>query len=148
MITDRSRAMLSAFALLIATHSRPARAQDFPTRPITIVLPYPPGASTEQVARLVQPIMQERLKQPVVIENKPGGNGSIGTLAGRARRAGRLHDPAHHECADDDRAERPERAVRSDQGFRAADDRHPRHSRHCRQSQWCRQRTSPSSSPM
>lgn len=56
-----------------------AQAQDFPTRPITIVLPYPPGASTEQVARMVQPIMQERLKQPVVIENRPGGNGAIGT---------------------------------------------------------------------
>jgi len=55
-----------------------AQAQDFPTRPITIVIPYPPGASTEQVARLVQPVMQERLKQPVVIENRPGGNGSIG----------------------------------------------------------------------
>jgi tripartite-type tricarboxylate transporter receptor subunit TctC len=57
----------------------PSQAQDFPTRPITIVLPYPPGASTEQVARMVQPIMQERLKQPVVIENRPGGNGAIGT---------------------------------------------------------------------
>jgi tripartite-type tricarboxylate transporter receptor subunit TctC len=59
----------------------PAQAQEFPTRPITIILPYPPGASTEQVARMVQPVMQERLKQPIVIENKPGGNGSIGTLA-------------------------------------------------------------------
>jgi tripartite-type tricarboxylate transporter receptor subunit TctC len=57
----------------------PAQAQEFPTRPITIILPYPPGASTEQVARMVQPIMQERLKQPVVIENRPGGNGAIGT---------------------------------------------------------------------
>lgn len=57
----------------------PAQAQEFPTRPITIVLPYPPGASTEQVARMVQPIMQERFKQPVVIENRPGGNGAIGT---------------------------------------------------------------------
>jgi tripartite-type tricarboxylate transporter receptor subunit TctC len=57
----------------------PAQAQDFPSRPITIILPYPPGASTEQVARMVQPIMQERLKQPVVIENRPGGNGAIGT---------------------------------------------------------------------
>lgn len=54
-------------------------AQEFPSRPVTIVLPYPPGASTEQVARMVQPIMQERLKQPVVIENRPGGNGAIGT---------------------------------------------------------------------
>ena len=57
----------------------PAQAQDFPSRPITMVLPYPPGASTEQVARMIQPILQERLKQPVVVENRPGGNGTIGT---------------------------------------------------------------------
>ncbi len=74
-----SRAALAALGLIAATFA--ASAQDFPNRPITIVLPYPPGASTEQVARMVQPILQERLKQPVVIENKPGGNGSIGTLA-------------------------------------------------------------------
>jgi tripartite-type tricarboxylate transporter receptor subunit TctC len=79
MISAASRAVLSALALFAATFG--AGAQDFPTRPITIVLPYPPGASTEQVARMVQPVMQERLKQPVIIENKPGGNGSIGTLA-------------------------------------------------------------------
>ncbi len=72
-----SRAMLCAFALVAATVA--ASAQDFPTRPITIILPYPPGASTEQVARMVQPVMQERLKQPVIIENKPGGNGTIGS---------------------------------------------------------------------
>lgn len=74
MMSIASRAMLSALALLTATFV--AAAQDFPTRPITIVLAYPPGASPEQVARMVQPVMQERLKQSVVIENKPGGNGS------------------------------------------------------------------------
>lgn len=79
MIFAASRAVVSALVLFAAGLA--ASAQDFPTRPITIVLPYPPGASTEQVARMVQPIMQERLKQPIVIENKPGGNGSIGTLA-------------------------------------------------------------------
>ena len=78
MISAASRAMLAALALAAATDT--AWAQDFPNRPLTIVLPYPPGASTEQVARMVQPILQERLKQPVVIENKPGGNGSIGTM--------------------------------------------------------------------
>jgi tripartite-type tricarboxylate transporter receptor subunit TctC len=74
-----SRAWLSLAFVIGIAFAAPARAQDFPSRPITIVLPYPPGASTEQVARLVQPMMQERLKQPVVIENRPGGNGAIGT---------------------------------------------------------------------
>jgi len=58
-----------------------APAQDFPSKPITIVIPYPAGASTEQVGRLVQPILQERLKHPVIVENRPGGNGSIGSMA-------------------------------------------------------------------
>jgi tripartite-type tricarboxylate transporter receptor subunit TctC len=70
--------LASVICILFAA-ALPAQAQDFPSRPITIILPYPPGASTEQVARMVQPIMQERLKQPVVIENRPGGNGAIGT---------------------------------------------------------------------
>lgn len=82
MIVAASRAMLAALALSAAACA--ASAQEFPTRAITIVLPYPPGASTEQVARMIQPVMQERLKQPVVIENKPGGNGSIGTVAVKA----------------------------------------------------------------
>jgi tripartite-type tricarboxylate transporter receptor subunit TctC len=79
MLSSALRAMLCALAVFAAGST--AAAQDFPNRPITIVLPYPPGASTEQVARMVQPILQERLKQPIVIENKPGGNGVIGTLA-------------------------------------------------------------------
>lgn len=79
MVSFKRAAMLACFVLLGTIGL--ASAQEFPNRPITIVIPYPPGASTEQVARLVQPIMQERLKQPVIVENRPGGNGSIGSLA-------------------------------------------------------------------
>ncbi len=78
MVSFKRAALLACIALLGTVGLAPA--QDFPTRPVTIVIPYPPGASTEQVARLVQPIMQERLKHPVIIENRPGGNGSIGSL--------------------------------------------------------------------
>ena len=68
------------FALLaLLALSGTAIAEEFPSRPITMIVPYPPGASTDQVARLVQPILHERLKQPVIIESRPGGNGSIGT---------------------------------------------------------------------
>ena len=79
MVFFKRAVVAACLALLGATGL--AHAQDFPSRPITIVIPYPPGASTEQVARLVQPILQERLKQPVIVENRPGGNGSIGTMA-------------------------------------------------------------------
>ncbi|HMK81064.1 MAG TPA: tripartite tricarboxylate transporter substrate binding protein [Xanthobacteraceae bacterium] len=72
-------ALLAALAASAALLMGTACAEDFPTRPITIIVPYPPGASTDQVARLVQPILQERLKQPVIVESRPGGNGGIGT---------------------------------------------------------------------
>jgi tripartite-type tricarboxylate transporter receptor subunit TctC len=72
-----ARAWLSFCLLLLSLCI--AHADEFPSRPITIVVPYPPGASTDQVARLVQPILQERLKQSIVVESRPGGNGSIGT---------------------------------------------------------------------
>src|SRR5689334_12456790 len=71
-------ALLAMLAALCGL-SGGVQAQTFPSRPITIIVPYPPGASTDQVARLVQPILAERLKQPVVIESRPGGNGGIGT---------------------------------------------------------------------
>ena len=79
MVSFKRAALAACLAMLVATGAAPA--QDFPNRPITIVVPYPPGASTEQVARLVQPILQERLKQQVIVENRPGGNGSVGTMA-------------------------------------------------------------------
>lgn len=49
-----------------------------PDRPVTVVVPYPPGASTDQVARLVQSKMMGSVGQSVVIDYKPGGSGTIG----------------------------------------------------------------------
>lgn len=54
-----------------------ARAQDFPSRPIRMIIPYPPGGASDVIARLLGPPMGEALGQPVVIENRPGGNGRI-----------------------------------------------------------------------
>ena len=53
-------------------------AQTYPTRPVAIVVPYPPGAATDLIARLVQPKLQAAFNQPVIIENRPGANGSVG----------------------------------------------------------------------
>jgi tripartite-type tricarboxylate transporter receptor subunit TctC len=58
---------------------RPAQAQAWPTRPIRLVIPWPPGQATDQVGRLMAQRLSERLGQPIVPENRPGAGGSIGT---------------------------------------------------------------------
>jgi tripartite-type tricarboxylate transporter receptor subunit TctC len=55
-----------------------ARAQEFPVRPLRIVIPYTAGGSTDWLARAVSVPLQQRLKQPVVVENKAGGGGVLG----------------------------------------------------------------------
>lgn len=58
-----------------------AFADDYPTRPITVVVPYPPGASTDFVARVLREPMSKALGQPIVIENRPGAGGSTAAAA-------------------------------------------------------------------
>lgn len=58
-----------------------AHAQKWPAGNIKIVVVYPPGGSTDMIARLIQPHMQQRLGTTVIIENRAGGGGSIGTAA-------------------------------------------------------------------
>ena len=50
---------------------------------LTLVVPFPPGGSTDALARLLQPGLQQRLGANVIIENKPGGAGSIGASQDR-----------------------------------------------------------------
>jgi len=64
---------------LLCLVSANAFAQAFPAKPIHIIVPYPPGGGTDVVARTVAPKMQEALGQPVVVENRAGAGGNIGT---------------------------------------------------------------------
>lgn len=73
------RTLLVAGIAAIAAAAGPALAQKFPDRPITIVVPYGPGGTNDIVAREVAQKMQEQFGQPVVVENKPGANGALGT---------------------------------------------------------------------
>lgn len=70
------RAALGAGAAL-ALPAAPRAQGAFPTRPITVIVPNPPGGGTDFAARLFQEGMQAALGQPVVIENRPGANGNI-----------------------------------------------------------------------
>lgn len=65
-------------ALMGATLATPALAQDWPTRPVRVVIPYPPGGPTDLIGRVVAQRAQRELGQPLVIENKPGASGTIG----------------------------------------------------------------------
>lgn len=73
----RRRTVLGALAAPMLV--RGAGAQEaWPTRPVTFIVPWAPGGSNDVVARLVAPAISERIGQSVVVENRPGGGGSIG----------------------------------------------------------------------
>src|SRR5688572_13506708 len=77
-------------ALLVLT--APARAQtDFPSRPITIIVPYTPGAASDTLMRRVGHKLSEAVKQSVIIDNRPGGGGNVGALADCFTEIGRAH---------------------------------------------------------
>jgi tripartite-type tricarboxylate transporter receptor subunit TctC len=77
-----------AFVLLVLVLPAdvlPARADNFPSRPITLIVPFPPGGSTDVAARIMADKMGASLGQPVIVENVGGAGGSIGV--GRLARA-------------------------------------------------------------
>ena len=77
-------AVLAACALIA-----PAAAQDFPNKPIRIIVPFGPGGGGDIVGRIFGQALQEKLGQPVVIENKPGAAGTLGNeLIARSEKDG------------------------------------------------------------
>jgi tripartite-type tricarboxylate transporter receptor subunit TctC len=74
---------LTRRSLMLGATAAPfaARAQGWPSGIIRIVAPFPPGGSVDAIARIVQPGLQQRLGATVLIENRPGGSGSIGAAS-------------------------------------------------------------------
>jgi len=69
----------SAVAWLpIALASSPAIAQDYPTRPVRLIVPYPPGGGNDTLARIFGQKLSERWGQQIVIDNRPGAGANIG----------------------------------------------------------------------
>jgi len=79
------RQLFVAIALTLLASFAGAQAQTFPSRTVTIIVPFPPGGSTDTVARIMAERMQPLLGQPVIIENVGGAGGS--TAVGRLARA-------------------------------------------------------------
>src|SRR5512145_494450 len=79
------RKALVAIALVVFAGIASAQAQNYPSRQITLIVPFPPGGSTDVAARILAEHMRPLLGQPVVIENVGGAGGSIGV--GRVARA-------------------------------------------------------------
>ena len=87
----------AAWAALGLPRHAMAQGAGYPNRPIRIVVPFPPGIPLDVILRVVGQRLSTSLGQPVVIENKPGAGGNIGTeFAARARVLG----PTEHTAAD------------------------------------------------
>jgi tripartite-type tricarboxylate transporter receptor subunit TctC len=73
-------AALAAAALVALPHA--ASAQEWPTKPVKIVVPFAPGGGSDFIARYIARRLTEELKQPFIVDNKPGAGGNIGTEQG------------------------------------------------------------------
>jgi tripartite-type tricarboxylate transporter receptor subunit TctC len=76
--------LIASFALTVAA-SATAFAQAWPAKPVTLLVPFPPGGSTDMIARTLGTKLQEKLGQSFIVENKAGAGGTVG--AGQAKRA-------------------------------------------------------------
>jgi tripartite-type tricarboxylate transporter receptor subunit TctC len=74
------RILQCAAAACLATMTSVAAAQDFPSRPITFVVPFPAGGVTDPVARMVAQKVSESVHQPVVVDNRPGAASIVGAM--------------------------------------------------------------------
>lgn len=86
MKCKQRRAVLACIGLaaawkLSAALAAPALAADYPARPVKVVVPYPPGGATDILARMVGTKLQETWQHNVIVENRPGASGVIGTEA-------------------------------------------------------------------
>ncbi len=79
------RAALAAAVAFFAFGALPVAAQQWPTRPVKFIVPFPPGGSVDPLARLLGAKLSESLGQQFVVENRPGASGSLGaTVAARS----------------------------------------------------------------
>lgn len=79
------RSILKSLVLglaMLAMANTPAPAQDFPTKPVTFIVPFPPGGLIDFTARPVASALERVWKQPMIVSNRPGASGGVGMIAG------------------------------------------------------------------
>ena len=100
--------------------ARCASAQDYPTRPVKIVVPFPAGGGTDALTRFVAKGMEQRLGQPFIIENRGGAGTTLGgTAVARAEPDGYTHHGRHHLDVRGRARALQAAGLRSDQGLLA-----------------------------
>ena len=80
---------LASGAAALPTLSRIAQAQTYPSRPITLIIPWQPGGVPDTEYRVLADIASKELGQPIIVENKPGGVGSLGPASMAVTSSGR-----------------------------------------------------------
>src|SRR5215203_6232837 len=79
-MTGPKFALILAVSLLVIPLATPLHAQDYPARPVKIIVPFGPGGPADVTARQIGGILQENFGQPFVVENRTGAGGVIGTV--------------------------------------------------------------------
>ncbi|VTU37068.1 Bug family tripartite tricarboxylate transporter substrate binding protein [Variovorax sp. RA8] len=77
----RALVLLAGTAALLAGPARAQAPADFPQKPIRMIVTFPPGGSADAVVRMLVPKLNDRLGQPVVVDNRPGAGGNVGLTA-------------------------------------------------------------------
>jgi tripartite-type tricarboxylate transporter receptor subunit TctC len=80
-VLTRRAACLGLGATLLSSGASSVRAAGWPSRSVTVVVPYAPGGNTDMMARLASQYLTDKLGQPFVVENRAGGGGSVGAVA-------------------------------------------------------------------
>jgi tripartite-type tricarboxylate transporter receptor subunit TctC len=75
---DRLIHLAAAACVILGLQTAANAAEPYPSKPIRIVVTFPPGGQTDVVARAIQPALEARLGQPIIIDNRPGAGGTIG----------------------------------------------------------------------
>ena len=121
---------LAAAAAALPVVPRIAWAQAYPTRPVRIIVGVAAGGGGDLIARVMGQWLSERLGQPFVIENRPGGSGNIGTEAVVRAPADGIHAPPVQHSKRDQRGALRQAQFQFCPRYRAGREHHPRDLRH------------------